>query len=61
MFDDIKNCKVKFYDIHSPAVRDLVESLLKKDPAQRLCNPEQMMKHDFFKGIDWDLLLKRQC
>jgi len=39
------------------SLRDLVRKLLEKDPSRRI-NVEGIKGHDFFKGLDWDLVLK---
>lgn len=43
---------------------DLIIKLLNKNPYERLGNGdldgEEIMKHPFFEGIDWDMLLKRK-
>jgi serine/threonine protein kinase len=60
MFDNIKARDVKFYDFHSPASKDLILKLLKKDPSQRLGDASLIMQHEFFAGVDWDLLMQRK-
>ncbi|CAL9224990.1 unnamed protein product [Arabidopsis halleri] len=39
------------------SLRDLVRKLLEKDPSRRI-NVEGIKGHDFFRGLDWDLVLK---
>jgi len=60
MFFDIKNREVKFYDFHSPAAKDLISQLLVKDPEERLSQPEIIMRHDFYLGVNWDELMLRK-
>ena len=60
MFDDIKNCEVKFYEFHSIAAKDLLTKLLIKDPNERLGSAEEIKKHAFFATIDWEELLARK-
>jgi serine/threonine protein kinase len=60
MFDDIRYKEVKFYDFHSPAAKDLISSLLVKDPDARLADAEVIMQHDFYKGTNWELLMMRK-
>lgn len=38
------------------ALRDLISKLLEKDPTKRI-GVEQVKAHQFFKGVDWNLLL----
>lgn len=59
MFEDIRNREVKFYDFHTPVAKDLISRLLVKDPDERLNSPQQMMEHEFYKGVDWDELMLR--
>ncbi|XP_044492398.1 serine/threonine-protein kinase OXI1-like [Mangifera indica] len=37
-------------------LRDLIRKLLEKDPTKRI-GVEEIKGHDFFRGLDWDLLL----
>ncbi|KAK3182951.1 hypothetical protein Dsin_030237 [Dipteronia sinensis] len=37
-------------------LRDLISKLLEKDPIKRI-GVEEIKGHDFFRGIDWDLVL----
>jgi serine/threonine protein kinase len=39
---------------------DLVMRLLERDPAQRLCDPDQIKAHPFFKTIDWTKLADKR-
>jgi serine/threonine protein kinase len=48
------------YEFHSKVASDLIGKLLKKKPRKRLSNAEDIMKHPFFKNIDWDAMMKRQ-
>ncbi|KAE8730572.1 Serine/threonine-protein kinase OXI1 [Hibiscus syriacus] len=41
------------------SLRHLIRKLLEKDPKQRI-TLEGIKGHDFFKGIDWDLILRIQ-
>lgn len=59
MFDDIQMREVKFYDFHSPPIRDLIHRLLVKDPSERLQDAEEIMQHKFFAGVDWEGLMQR--
>lgn len=38
-------------------LRDLIRKLLEKDPKKRI-TVEEIKKHEFFKGIDWDRILE---
>uniref|UniRef100_A0A5B7AJW5 non-specific serine/threonine protein kinase n=1 Tax=Davidia involucrata TaxID=16924 RepID=A0A5B7AJW5_DAVIN len=39
------------------SLRDLIGKLLEKDPKQRI-SLEGVKGHDFFRGVDWDLILR---
>lgn len=39
------------------SLRDLLRKLLEKDPSRRI-NVKGIKGHDFFSGLDWDLVLK---
>ncbi|KAI0250591.1 kinase-like domain-containing protein [Lactifluus subvellereus] len=43
----------------TPDSTDLIEKLLRKGPKTRLRNFDEIKKHPFFSGIDWDLLSNR--
>mmetsp|Transcript_691 Transcript_691/g.1250 ORF Transcript_691/g.1250 Transcript_691/m.1250 type:complete len:878 (-) Transcript_691:74-2707(-) len=50
----------EFVDKNSPVII-LIEQLLSRSPAVRVGgSPEQLMKHHWFQGIDWDQLVSRQ-
>ena len=60
MFADIRDKEIKFLDFHSQAARDLLSQLLVKDPDYRLQDPEAIMAHPFYAGIDWEGLMQRK-
>ncbi|KGN44643.1 serine/threonine-protein kinase OXI1 [Cucumis sativus] len=39
------------------ALRDLIRMLLEKDPGKRI-EVEEIKRHEFFKGIEWDMVLE---
>uniref|UniRef100_M4B1V5 Protein kinase domain-containing protein n=1 Tax=Hyaloperonospora arabidopsidis (strain Emoy2) TaxID=559515 RepID=M4B1V5_HYAAE len=42
-------------------LKSILRSFLQKDPTKRLgTNISDILKHPYFRGIDWDLLLKKQ-
>ena len=47
----------------SPEFQDLVHSLLKRDPGNRLgslADAHEIKQHPFFKSVDWEIAAKRQ-
>lgn len=40
-------------------LRDLIRKLLEKDPKKRI-TVEEIKRHDFFQGVDWDRILEIQ-
>jgi serine/threonine protein kinase len=42
------------------AAVDLLMRLLERDPAKRLCEPDQIKAHPFFKTIDWQKLAEQK-
>eukprot|EP00754_Rhynchopus_humris_P049387 Rhum_TRINITY_DN8372_c0_g1::Rhum_TRINITY_DN8372_c0_g1_i1::g.27597::m.27597 len=51
---------VRFDDGDAPATREFVEALLRKDPEKRLRKPKQIKAREFFKGLDFEKLLRGQ-
>lgn len=51
--------KGQFVNMLSPAAKNLIQRLLAKSPEQRLTG-EAVMQHDWFKGLDWDKLERRE-
>ncbi|XP_041353534.1 ribosomal protein S6 kinase alpha-5-like [Gigantopelta aegis] len=58
----ILKCNPPIPKSFSPQVKDFIQKLLIKDPARRLGSrgAEEVKKHPFFKGLDWDLLAKNK-
>lgn len=55
IYNSILDGKFRFPDHVSHTARNLICGLLNPDPNVRLGSrgPEQIMRHDFFKGVDW--------
>lgn len=51
--------KGKFVAVLSPTAKNLIQRLLAKSPDQRLTG-EAVMQHEWFKGIDWGKLERRE-
>ena len=54
------NSPIDYPETMTPEAKDIISMLLIRDPAKRLANPEEIRKHPFFKGIDWDLLFQKK-
>lgn len=44
----------------SPDAAGLIRLLLDRQPATRLARPDEIKRHPFFKGVDWDALLRKE-
>lgn len=64
MFHNILHRDVVFTSAFSEEAKDLLTSLLRRDPAKRLgsgpSGAQEIMDHPFFASIDFDKLLKRE-
>jgi len=62
MYQKIMTGELKFPSYVSPAAQDLLKKLLDKDPDKRLGTKgaSEVKKHDFFKDIDWNKLVKKE-
>ncbi|KAF1775481.1 Protein kinase, ATP binding site [Phytophthora cactorum] len=46
---------------NDPLLKSILRGFLQKDPTKRLgTNISDILEHPYFRGIDWDLLLKKQ-
>ena len=62
LFNKIKNCQLVLHQYFSEDLKDLLRKLLEKDPDKRfgVFDKEEIKKHPFFKGIDWEKLIKKE-
>ena len=64
LFRNIVSGRLSFTPSFSLECRDLIRSLLHKNPAKRLGNlnggAEDVKNHPWFKGFDWEALKKRK-
>jgi len=58
MYTTILTAELNIPDSVSPQATDLLTKLLQKNPENRLSNPNEIKKHPFFSGIDWEALLE---
>jgi hypothetical protein len=61
MFEDIRHRQAKFYDFHSLEARDLISRFLIKEPELRLSDPEEIMNHKFYAGVNWEAMMARSA
>lgn len=61
-YELIRKVEYKMPGYFSPQLKDLISKLLVKNPASRLGAKsfDDIKNHEFFDGINWDLLLKKQ-
>jgi serine/threonine protein kinase len=65
LYDKILNQNVAFPDEISCSdfTKDIILKLLSKNPDKRLCSKNglyELLKHDFFSQIDFDLLMEKK-
>jgi len=58
MYKKIMAAKLVLTPAISEKAADLLGGLLKRNPAERLTNPDDIKKHPWFASIDWDKLEK---
>lgn len=56
MYAKIMKAKLKLPDHLSEHAKSLIEGFLERDPDKRLADLDDIMKHPFFDGLDWDKL-----
>lgn len=59
MFENIKNANLDLPSYLSPVSKDIILKLLNRNPKKRLgtfLGADEIKKHPFFKGIDWEKL-----
>ena len=60
LFNRIKTKNPNFYNFHSAAAIDLISKLLAKDPAKRLSSAGEIKTHEFFEGVNWELMMMKK-
>jgi serine/threonine protein kinase len=60
MYAKIISAKLVVPPSVSPDAKSLIEELLVRQPEKRLSDPAKNKAHPFFKGIDWDLLVRKE-
>lgn len=59
LFNSIRNGKFKFAESLEKNAKNLIKKLLTRK-AKKRPNFEEIKKHEYFSGIDWDLLLSKR-
>lgn len=60
MYAKIMSAKLQIPSTVSPEAKNLIEELLVRDPEKRLTDPLKLKAHPFFKGLDWDSLVRKE-
>ena len=60
MYQKIVSNEVRFPRNTPIAIKEFVSMLLMKDPEERLTDPEIMMRHPFFKNMDFELVKQKK-
>ena len=63
MYEQIINQKLKFTPEISPQARNLIASLLQREPTNRLGYTngiEEIKQHEWFDGVDWEAFLSKK-
>jgi len=58
MYTKIMTAELVFPNFLSPEVIDIISKFLKRNPNERLQQPEEIKSHPWFSTIDWDKLMK---
>jgi serine/threonine protein kinase len=59
LYNSIRSAKLQIPKYVSKEGKDLLNQLLNKKPDKRI-SLQNVKTHDFFKGLDWDKLAKRE-
>lgn len=60
LFERIKFDIPKYPNSLSPAAKDLIQGLLKKDPAKRLGTTTKVRDHPWFEDVNWQALYEKK-
>jgi len=61
MYNKIMNDKLVFPPHVSPEARSLLTALLERNPDKRLQDPKIIKAHPYFKGLDWEKVVRKEC
>jgi len=60
MYFKIMHAKLEVPDSLDEATKSILIGLLERDPNKRLSDPAAIKAHPYFKGLDWDQLLRKE-
>jgi len=60
MYNKIMNDKLVFPPHVSVEARSLLQGLLDRNPEKRLQDAKQIKAHPYFKGLDWDAIVRKE-
>jgi len=60
MYFKIMHAKLELPDTLPSETRSILLGLLERDPAKRLADASAVRAHPYFKGLDWDKLLRKE-
>jgi len=60
MLRNIVEKDVIMHKSFSPQAASFLTQLLRREPTERLSDPAEIKRHEFFAGIDWDKLARRE-
>jgi serine/threonine protein kinase len=58
---NILTLKISFPEYFDNNTRDLLRALLQRDPDKRLCVPDELRAHAYFKGVNWHKLSTKRA
>jgi len=60
MYFKIMHAKLEIPDTVDPTTRSILLALLERDPNKRLADATVIKAHPYFKGTDWDKILRKE-
>jgi len=60
MYFKIMHAKLEIPDTLDQSTQSIVNGLLERDPNKRLADATQIKSHPYFKGMDWDKILRKE-
>ncbi len=62
MFENIRNARLKFPGYMTKEIKMLITKMLDRDVGKRIgkAGMKEIKEHEFFNGLSWEKLLKKQ-